>query len=179
MLEQERRRGKHRRGVGDAAAGDVGRRAVHRLEDPRSCVGKARGGREAEAARDGGGEVGEDVAEHVLGGDHVEASRGDGKLHRRVVDEHVLDANVRIVRGQLVDHTPPEPRRLEHVRLVDRRERAAPAAGELERAPHEPLDLQRVVLARVEDRSVVAHPACAEVEAADELADDQHVDVAL
>ena len=55
---------------------------------------------------------------------------------------------------------------------------AAPRLRELERAPGDPLDLARVVLARVEDGPVVANALRAEVETADELADDQHVDVA-
>ena len=76
-------------------AGDVGRRAVHRLEEARAAVGEARGRRHAEPAGHRCGEVGEDVAEHVLGDDDVELLRRRRELHRRVVDEHVLDLHVR------------------------------------------------------------------------------------
>src|SRR3954464_13070193 len=38
VLEQERSRAQHRRRVRDALTGDVGCRAVHRLEDPRAAV---------------------------------------------------------------------------------------------------------------------------------------------
>ena len=75
-----------------------------------------------------------------------------------------------------VDDPPPEARRLEHVRLVDRRQVAAPRLREPERAPDDALDLRRRVLARVERGAVLANAARAEVEAADELAHDQHVD---
>ena len=76
------------------------------------------------------------------------------------------------------DHAPPHARRLEDVRLVDRRQRTAPRLRERERPPRNARDLVGVVLARVEHRSVVADAARAEVETADELAHDEHVDVA-
>ena len=42
-------------------------------------------------ARDHRGLVGEDVAEHVLGQDHVEVAGARDQLHRGVVDQHVLE----------------------------------------------------------------------------------------
>ena len=80
--------------------------------------------------------------------------------------------------ADLGDDAPPETRGLEHVRLVDGRQPAAPLARELEAATGDALDLRGVVLARVEDRSVLAHAARAEVEAADELANEEQIDVA-
>ena len=55
---------------------------------------------------------------------------------------------------------------------------APAAAGELEAAPGDPLDLVRPVLHRVEDGAVLAHAARAVVEPADQLADDEQVDLA-
>ena len=52
VLEQQRERAQHRGRVRGAGAGDVGRRAVHRLEDARAAVAEARRGREAEPAGD-------------------------------------------------------------------------------------------------------------------------------
>ena len=95
------------------------------------------------------------------------------ELHRKAVDERVAQLDVRVLGGDLGGNAPPEPRGLEHVRLVDRDEPAAAAAGELEPAADDALDLRRVVLTRVEDDAVVADAARAEVEAADELADDR------
>ena len=84
--------------------------------------------------------------------------------------------DVGVVGRDLGDDAPPHARRLEHVRLVDREQPAAAGAGQLERAPRDPLDLRRVVLERVEDGAVVADAARAVVEAADQLAHDQQVD---
>ena len=107
VLEQQRRRAEHRRGVRDAASRDVGRRAVHRLEEPRAAVGEACRRRHPEPAGDRRGEVGEDVAEHVLGDDDVELLWRRRELHRRVVDEHVLDAHAGELRRHLVDDATP------------------------------------------------------------------------
>ena len=118
----------------------------------------------------------EDVAERVLGHDDVDAVGDDDELHREAVDERVAQLDVRVLGRDLVDDPPPEPRGVEHVRLVDRDERAARAPRELERAPRDALDLRRVVLAGVEDGAVLANAARPEVEAADELAHDHQVD---
>ena len=78
-----------------------------------------------------------------------------------------------------VDHATPHARRLEHVRLVDRRDVTAAGARQLEGPAHDPLDLARVVLAGVEHGAVVADTPGAEVDAADELAQEQQVDAVL
>ena len=131
---------------------------MHRLEDPGAAVAEARRRGEAEPAGHRRGDVGEDVAEGVLHHEHVERLGVGDDLHRDAVDEPVAQLDVGVVGGELGDDPPPHPRRVEHVRLVDREQPAARAARELERAPRDPLDLARVVLARVEDRAVVAHP---------------------
>ena len=46
---------------------------------------------QADRAGDHRGLVGEDVAEHVLGEEHVEVGGARDQLHRGVVDEHVLE----------------------------------------------------------------------------------------
>src|SRR5436309_2646166 len=61
----------HRDRVRRALPGDIGRRAVHGLEDARRLAADRRGWGKAEPAADRGGEVGEDVSEQVLGQDHV------------------------------------------------------------------------------------------------------------
>src|SRR5690606_35298121 len=80
-------------GVRLALTGDVGGRAVHGLEHRRRGpvgVDVARR-RETDAARDGGGEVREDVPEEVVGDDHVEARRVGHEEDRRGVDVQVVD----------------------------------------------------------------------------------------
>ena len=149
---------------------------MHRLEDAGPAVAEARRGREPEAAAHAGRDVGEDVAERVLGQDHVEPLRALDELHSRRVDEHVLELDVRIVGRDAHHRLAPEPRGLEHVRLVHGGDVRPPRSGELERAPRDPLDRLRRVLAGVEGRAVRTPAAGAVVEAADELADDQQVD---
>ena len=64
------------RGSALPGAGDVGRRAVHRLEQARAGAGRVEVGRRgpADPAGDRAAEVGEDVAEEVVGDDHVVAA---------------------------------------------------------------------------------------------------------
>src|SRR6478736_1527061 len=73
-----------RGGVGLALPGDVRRRAVHRLEHARmAALGvDVAAGREPDAARDRRGDVGDDVAEQVVGDDHVEATGVGGEEDR-------------------------------------------------------------------------------------------------
>ncbi len=80
------------RGSACAGAGDVGRRAVHRLEQRRPGAGRVQVGRggAADPAGDRAAEVGEDVAEQVVGDDHVVAA---GILHE--VDARGVDVVVR------------------------------------------------------------------------------------
>ena len=124
-----------------AGAGDVGRRAVDRLEDARAAVAERGGRREPDAARDRGGEVGEDVAEEVLGDDHVVRGRLLDQLHRHRVDELVVEPHVGELGGHLVGEAVPEPRRVEHVRLVDARQVPAPRLREPEALAQDALDL--------------------------------------
>src|SRR6478736_9445522 len=94
---EEQRRGQDRGGgVGLLLARDVGRRAVDRLEHGgRGPVGVDVAGRgQADAAGDGGGEVGDDVAEEVVGDDHVEARRVRGHEDRGGVDVQVVGGHV-------------------------------------------------------------------------------------
>ena len=140
---------------------------------------EARRRRQPEPAGDRGGEVGEDVAEHVLGDDDVEllaaSSRAASRRCRRACAR----------RGRPDTRAPP------------RRRCAATAATSRARSPCRPTSDGRAASARARnarrairstwrgwyshvsnDGPVVAHAARAEVEAADELAHDQHVDVA-
>ena len=85
VVEHHHRRPHGADRVGDPLSGDVGRRAVHRLEHRRVLAGRVEVGRrrDADAAGDRGGEVAEDVAEQVGGHDHVEPLRLEHDLGRR------------------------------------------------------------------------------------------------
>ncbi len=64
--------------IRDALAGDVRRGAVDRLVQAALRVAERRRGQHAERARQHRGFVGEDVAEHVLGDQHVEVAAAGG-----------------------------------------------------------------------------------------------------
>jgi hypothetical protein len=77
VIQQQCHRGDGGGRVGDTLAGDVGRRAVHRFEhrgerSRRIDVGRRR---QPDPAGDRRGQVGDDVAEEVVGDDDVEALR--------------------------------------------------------------------------------------------------------
>ena len=97
------------------------------------------------------GLVGEDVAEQVLGEDHVEVARRGDELHRGVVDEHVLELDVReLLRVHAHHRLAPQPAGLQHVGLVDARDARARGA---EADAGDPLDLLDRVGAEVARRS--------------------------
>ena len=116
--------------------------------------------------------VAEDVAEHVLGQDHLEVAGRRDQLHRGVVDEQVLELDIReLVAVNLAHDLAPEPAGLEHVGLVDARD---PGFRRVERDASDPLDLHAGVDAVV--RSAVGRAGLlAEVDAAGELAHDHQV----
>ena len=82
---------------------------MHRLEDAGPAVAEARRGCEPEAAAHAGSNVGEDVAEGVLGDDHIEPSGALDEVQPRRVDEHVLELDVRIVHRDTRHGLAPEP----------------------------------------------------------------------
>ena len=96
-------------GLATPVPGDVGSGAVHRLEDAGAAVAEAGRGEHAERAGEHRGLVAEDVAEHVLGDDHVEAGRVGDELHRGVVDEQVVELDVGVVGGDPAHDLAPEP----------------------------------------------------------------------
>ena len=151
---------------------------------PAPSRGRARTGRAFALAQAGAGQhperagddrrlVAEDVAEHVLGEDHVEVARRGDELHRGRVDERVLELDVRELLGvHAVDDLAPEPARLQDVGLVDARDlaiaRPRTRCARSARSPR-PLYSQRSV-ARVGGAGLLA-----EVDAAGQLAHDEQV----
>ena len=67
--------------------------------------------------------VAEDVAEHVLGDDHVEVARRGDELHRGESTRSVLELDLRELLGvDAADDLAPEAARLQDVGLVDARD---------------------------------------------------------
>ena len=134
---------------------------------------------------DGAGElrrlVGEDVAEHVGGDDHVELPRRAHQLHGRVVHEHVRKRHIRVLRRHGVHRLAPQARALQHVRLVHAGHAAAALLRHGERRMGDALDLRAAVALGIE-RGLAVGPAraaaLAKVDAAGELAHDHDVEPA-
>src|SRR6478672_10180399 len=147
VVKQQRRGQDRRGGVRLLLPGDVGGRAVHGLEHGgRGAVRvDVPGRREPDAAGDRGGEVGDDVAEEVVGDDHVEARRVGGHEDRGRVDVQVVDADLGVLPRHLADQAAPDrPGVDQHVGLVDQGQLLARAAlGAGERVADDPLDAER------------------------------------
>ena len=101
-------------------------------------------GREADAAGDGRGDVGDDVAEQVVGDDDVEAPRVGDQEDRGRVDVLVGRLDLGELGADLVDGAAPQVAGVgEHVVLVDEREvLARPGLGAGEGVADDPLDAE-------------------------------------
>ena len=135
----------------------------------------------ADRAREHRRFVGQDVAEEVAGDDHVELLRRADELHRGVVDVHVRELNVGILRRHSGDDFAPQDRGVEHVGLVDRAELLAAAARGLESDARDAFDfasrIQHGVEAFVLALRIGATSArLAEVDIARQLADDHQIE---
>ena len=143
VAQQHRRRQEHRQRVGDALPGDVGRGAVHRLEQAGGAVrvpisSEALGSMPIEPVSIAASS--ERMSPNMFSVRITSKCRGaEIELHGGVVDEHMLELDVReLARVQLADDLAPQPRGLQHVGLVD--------AGDLrprgpERGARDALDL--------------------------------------
>ena len=132
-------------------------------------------GQHPDRAGDHRGLVGEDVAEHVLGDDHVEVARGARRAAsprcRRARARARMSGNSSAWTRSTVSRHSRE--RLEHVGLVDRGDLAPCARAEGDAG--DALDLLDRVAAQVAGARRGVAGLLAEVDAAGQLADDQQV----
>src|SRR5690606_6287716 len=122
-----------------------GRAAVHGLEHARVGAGGVdiAAGRQADTTADGGGQVGDDVAEQVVGDDHVEAARVVDHVDGGGVDVLVGDLDVGEFRAHLVDSALPQRSgEAQHIRLVHQRQVLATLLGGGEGVAHDSLDAE-------------------------------------
>ncbi|CDN41806.1 Glutamine amidotransferases class-II [Paenibacillus sp. P22] len=178
QTEHERDGQNGRDRVGDALASDIRRRAVDRLVQAEAAFAEGSGAQHADGARQHGSLVAQDIPEHVLRHDDVEARRTAKQLHGAVVDEHMLKLHLRILRRDPVHDLAPEAGSLQHVGFVDGGKPLAARHGDVERLAHDALHLLHVVHAGV-DRLLamlsLAAELLAEVDAARQLAHDDQV----
>src|SRR5699024_2612599 len=109
-------------GIGELSARVAGGRAGHWLDHHREGAMwvdvAARG--EPAAAADCGGEVGDDVAEDVVGEDHVETGRVLDQVDHHRVDVRVVHLDIGMLGADLLDDAAVEvPGVDQHVVLVD------------------------------------------------------------
>jgi hypothetical protein len=113
---------------------------------------------QAQATRQFGRLVGQDVAEHVGGHHHVEPLRGAHQQRRRRVHDHLVQPHVRVALGDGPDLTQEQAvGQLQHVRLVHGGHPAPSAAGQLECGHRHPLGRLRADLADRQRQIAVGH----------------------
>ena len=188
MTQKHRDAGNRTNRIRDSPPGDVRSGAVNRLIESGRRVpavaldarAERRRGQKPNRSGEHGCLVGEDIAEHVFGDDHVERCRALQQMHRARVDEQMLEHERReFLRNHSHGHLPPQPRRLQDVRLVDRCELAATFERETSRNAHDAFDLHRRVRAFI-DRALAVRTErrarlLAEVDAARQLANHDEV----
>ena len=164
--------------------GDVGRRAVHRLEHRRALLRRVQVRRRRDADRPGdrGSKVGEDVAEQVRPHHHVEPLRLQHELGGQRVDVFAVEAHVRVQRGALGHDLVPERERVhDPVRFRGRRDVAAASLRELEGVVGDPAHANprenRLLHRHLVGEPAVQPAADLAVLALDVLPDDDEVDV--
>ena len=184
-VEHERHGRNRRGGVGLALARDVGGGAVHGFEHGGVLARGVEVARraQADAAGDGSGLVGEDVAEQVVGDDDVEARGVGDHVDGGGVDVAVVDGHIRVLLPHLVDDAAPHVAGIDqHVVLVDQGEVLLARGCGFEGVAHDAFDSVGGVDADLGGdlvRCSHAHGAAvAAVEALGALAHDDEVDVA-
>ncbi|CDI68148.1 Glutamine amidotransferases class-II [Bifidobacterium animalis subsp. animalis IM386] len=148
-MTQQHGGGKDRGGrVRDALASNVGGGTVDRLEHGRVFVARvdAAGRRITHTAHDGARLVGENVAEQIVGENHVEARRIGDQVDRGRVDVRVVMLNLGVFGAHLVHDVLPHVAGVdEHVLLVHERDVLAALHRQLEGVAHHAFDAVRRV----------------------------------
>src|SRR5476649_1749340 len=178
VTQHHRHRQNGRQRVGNAFASDVRRRTVARLVHAFVVGVQGRRRQHADGTGEHRGLVGQDVAEQVVGNDHVELLRCAHQLHGGVVDVHVAQFDFRVILGHLLDHFTPQLAGRQHVGLVHRAQLFAADHGHVETDTGDAADFAFAVRQGVVGLTLtvfkLAHAAWrAEVDAAGQLADDQ------
>ena len=124
--------------------------------------------------------VSQNIAEHILGHDHVELGRPLDEHHRHRIDQNVLELNIWIGGPNFGHDLAPQSRRFDNVRFVDRGDLRATRSGQIERKPRDPVDLMLAVNERVQRRAAAPleplPPRPAKIQTAGQLAHNHHVD---
>src|SRR5271165_5608311 len=108
MRQHHRARQNRAHRVGDVLAGNLRGGTVHWFEHRRASGTNVAAGSHAETALERGGQVGDDVAKHVVGDDHVERARFAYHLQAERVHKHVLRLDFGKFFRDLLEHALPQ-----------------------------------------------------------------------
>lgn len=159
---------------------------MHRLEHRRVGPGRVDipTGRQADTATYRRGQIGDDVAEQVVGDDHVEATRVGDHVDGGGVDVLVGHLDVRVAFADLVDGPQPQsPGEGQHVRFVHQCQMLATPSSPLERVGNHTPHTERGVHAdfggHLVGRADANRPAVAGVGSLGALAHHHEVDAGI
>src|SRR5699024_8913227 len=101
VVEEQSGRENSGRGVGLRRAGDIGSGAVNRLKHARASAIRidVSARRESDSARYGGRQVGENIAEEVVGHNDVKASRVGDHVDGGGIDMDIVHVNIIVFFG--------------------------------------------------------------------------------
>jgi len=139
MGKQQRHRDDRGGRIGNALTGDIRCAAVHRLEHRGIGPGgiDISTGGQANSAAHRRGQVGNDIAEQVVGDNHVEATGVGDQEDGRRVDVLICHLDVRVFFADFLHNPRPQlPGERQHVVLVDQRQVLATPLGALESVDH-------------------------------------------
>ena len=152
---------------------------MHGLVERATFVAQTGRGQHAQRAREDAGLVAQQVAEGVLGNNHVIFGRLANQRRREGIGQHGVVLNVRVLRRHVVGDFAPEAPGDQHVELIHRQHLASPAGRPLEGALDDAADFALAIGQGVHRAALAADEAhllgLAEVQPADELAQDDHV----
>src|SRR5688500_3415988 len=100
MPKHHERAEEKRRGVGEALARDIRRRAVDCFKDC-AMLADVSAGSKTKAADQAGTQVAHNIAIEVLGHQNIELFGSSYKLHTTVVDNDVIRLQIRVLSGRL------------------------------------------------------------------------------
>lgn len=118
-------------GVGDSFAGDVGSRAVSGLEDS-GIVADIRGGCHSHPADEAGGQIAQDVAEHIFRDEDVEGLRALEEVEGSGVDIDAVGLDLGELRGEGVENGAEKDHGWEDIGFIDEGEMFAALGGDAE-----------------------------------------------
>src|SRR5271165_2609085 len=95
------------------------RRAVYWLEHRRLAGMNIPTGRHTQPSLQPGGEIGDDVAEHVVGHDYIKRPRIAHQVHAERIHIHVLRRDLRMLAAHFLEHALPQAAGVGHgIRFV-------------------------------------------------------------